>query len=456
MRGILVSREVPQAVPMNSRFKFVVVTSSTCLVIILLLGAMRGRSASPEDAYRHLAVYTEVLSRIKSDYVEEPDMKSVTIGAVNGMLESIDPYASYLNPEQYKQWEKEKGVKRASVGLVISKKFGYVGVIDSVPGSPAAKAGLATGDILETINNIATRDMPLAYAQLLLSGEPGTNIQLSVLRVRKPEPQKLSLVRANIQYPAVTGKVTADQVGVLTVQSLEGGDVKQVAAKVKELEAQGAKRLVLDLRDCSTGSPEEGVHLANLFLDKGLITYTLGQKSPRQNLDAVPTEAITQLPLVVITNRGTADGAEIAAGALLDDKRAEVVGERTYGDAAIRKAITMDDGSAVILSVAKYYSPSGKAIQDAGITPSVPVQQADAGLGPDLDDDSAGPAETPNQAQPKNNEDLLMKKAIEVLTKGKSAVVKGNGTETAGNGAGNGDAPKPMTPLNIPKPQTKP
>ncbi|MGH9662812.1 MAG: S41 family peptidase, partial [Bryobacteraceae bacterium] len=286
---------------MNSRFKFVVVTSSTCLVIILLLGAMRGRSASPEDAYRHLAVYTEVLSRIKSDYVEEPDMKGVTIGAINGMLESIDPYASYLNAEQYKQWQKEKDARRAGVGLVISKKFGYVGVIDSVPGSPAAKAGLTTGDILETINSVATRDMPLAYAQLLLSGEPGTNVELSVLRVRKPEPQKLSLARTNIQYPSVTSKLGADQVGVLTVQSLEAADVKEAAAKVKDLEKQGAKRFVLDLRDCSTGSPEQGVHLANLFLDKGLITYIQGQKSPRQNVDAVSSDAVTQLPLVVIT-----------------------------------------------------------------------------------------------------------------------------------------------------------
>jgi carboxyl-terminal processing protease len=234
------------------------------------------------------------------------------------------------------------------------------------------------------------------------------------------------------------------------VQSLEGDDVKEAATKVKDLEKQGATRLVLDLRGCSTGSPEQGVHLANLFLDKGLITYTQGQKSPRQNVDAVSSAAITHLPLVVITNRGTADGAEVAAGALLDDKRAEVVGERTYGDAAIRKAITMDDGSAVILSVAKYYSPSGKSIQDAGITPSVPVQQAEA-LGPDSDDEAGAPA-TP-QAEPKTTEDVMMKKAIEVLTKGKAAVSKDQSTRTPGSSAG---APQtPMTPLNIPTPEPR-
>ncbi|MGH9666709.1 MAG: S41 family peptidase, partial [Bryobacteraceae bacterium] len=151
-------------------------------------------------------------------------------------------------------------------------------------------------------------------------------------------------------------------------------------------------------------------------------------------------------------NRGTADGAEIAAGALLDDKRAEVIGERTYGDAAVRKAITMDDGSAVILSVAKYYSPAGKAIQDTGVTPSVPVQQADAS-GPDVDDEAGAPPETPGENQPKTNEDLLMKKAIEVLTQGKAAASKGQGASAPGSSTG---APQhPMTPLNIPTPQPR-
>jgi carboxyl-terminal processing protease len=137
---------------MNTRFKFLVASSSTLVVFLLLLGAIRGKSAPPEDTYRHLAVYTEVLSRIKSDYVEEPDMKGVTLGALNGLLESIDPYASYLSADQYKQYLKSKDEKKADVGLVLSKKFGYVGIVDSIPGSPAAKAGLTTTDVIETIN----------------------------------------------------------------------------------------------------------------------------------------------------------------------------------------------------------------------------------------------------------------------------------------------------------------
>src|SRR3954452_19280618 len=136
---------------MNSRVKFFVVFASTTLAALLLVGAVIGKSASPDGPYHHLAVYTEVLSRIKSEYVEEPDMKSVTLGALNGLLESIDPFASYLNADQYKDYVKNKDAKKADVGLVISKKFGYVGVVGVVPGSPAAKAGFSTGDMLETI-----------------------------------------------------------------------------------------------------------------------------------------------------------------------------------------------------------------------------------------------------------------------------------------------------------------
>ena len=425
---------------MNTRFKYVVVSTSTCLVVLLLVGAMRGRSASPEDTYRHLAVYTEVLSRIKSDYVEEPDMKSVTVGAINGMLESIDPYASYLNADQYKQWLKSKDQKKADVGLVLSKKFGYVGIVDAIPGSPAAKAGLSTTDVLETINGVATRDMPLAFAQLLLKGDPGSTVELGVLRFRKPEPQKLTLTRALVQYPSVTARIAADQVGVIQAPSLEGNDVREIAAKIEELQKQGAKRLVLDLRHCATGTPEEGVEVANMFLDKGLITYTQGQKIPRQDVNAVPAKDLTKLPLAVITNRGTAGGCEVAAAALLDDKRAEVVGERTYGDASIRKVVTLDDGSAVILSVAKYYSPAGKAIQDTGVTPSVAVVEQE----PPAVDDDGNPQTVEPQTQP--TEDLLLKKAIEVVTKGKAEIASSATKEQK-----TVESPRVLTPLNVPQ-----
>lgn len=405
---------------MNRRFQFSVVAGSTCLVVLLLVGAVRGRSASTDNPYNNLGVYSEVLSKIKLDYVEEPDMKAVTLGAINGLLESIDPYASYLNADQYKQYLKSKDVKKADVGLVLSKRFGYMSVVDSIPGSPAAKAGLGTGDVVESISNVSTRDMPLAFAQLLLEGDPGSTIEMSVLRARKSEAQKVTLTRAPLVYLPLSAKLVTDQgsepIGVIQSSTLAGGRVKEIAAKVSELEKQGAKKLVLDLRHCATGPDEDGIALANLFLDKGLITYTQGQKSPRQDFQASASRAITKLPLALIVNRGTAGAAEIAAAALLDSKRAELVGERTYGDASIRKAITMDDGSAVILSVAKYYSPSGKAIQDSGVTPGTLQAEAET-TSIDDDDDTDNPSAAKTSQPEVRSVDPVLMKAYEILKK---------------------------------------
>jgi carboxyl-terminal processing protease len=408
---------------MNSRTKFVVVMSSTCLVALLLLGGVVSKGAPADDrasadsnVYKHLAVYSEVLSRIKSEYVEEPDMSSVTLGAMNGLLESIDPYASYLNAEQYKEYLKNFDAYRGDLGMVLAKKFGYITVVSVVPGSPAAKAGLTTGDMLESIKGIATRDMPLAYAKLLLRGQPGTTVDLSVLR-RKPEPQKLTMTRAVIAAPAVESKMLPDGIGYIKIATMGQSRIKEVAGAVADLQKQGAKKLLLDLRYSASGDPEDGVELANLFLDKGLIAYSQGQKSPRRNYDADPKKDITALPLVVMTNRGTAAAAEVAAAALQGDKRASLVGERTYGDASILRPITMDDGSAIILSVAKYYSPEGKSIQDNGVTPEELVAEAEAG-GTDVDDDSEpAPQATPVPADKKPPEDLILRKAIEIAQK---------------------------------------
>jgi carboxyl-terminal processing protease len=402
---------------MNNRFKWTIIGTSTCVVVLLLLGARNGRAVAADDVYGHLKVYTEVLERIKLEYVEEPDMKSVTLGAINGLLESVDPFASYLNADQYRQYEKTADTARAGVGLILAKRYGYVAVVDALPGSPAEKANITTGDLIESINKVATRDMPLAYAEQLLRGAPNSTVEITVLRLKNPDPQKINLTRENVPFPDVLAKLMPNDVGYLHVSSLSGDRVAQTKAKLQELKKQGAKYIILDLRHCSTGEQEKGVALANLFLDTGEITYLQGQKTPKKEFDAVPDEDVWKGPLVIITDRSTAGGAEIAASALMDDKRAQVVGERSYGDASVRKTIQMDDGGAVILSVAKYYSPSGKAIQDTGVVPT--VQLAENDNSPELDQDGNPISGT----APKSTEDNLLKQSIDLVT-GKTTIAQ--------------------------------
>lgn len=342
-------------------------------------------------------------------------MKSVTLGALNGLLEAVDPFASYLNPDQYRDYLKNRDLKRADVGLILSKRFGYLGVVDAVPGSPADKAGLATNDMIESIRGISTRDMPLAYAAILLQGDNNTTVDLSVVRVRHPEPQTVTLMRANPAMPPVESRMLAGQVGYIAVGALSAAQLKDIGAAIEKLRKDGAVKLVVDVRHCALGTPEDGIALANLFLNSGLITYVKGQRYPQQDIQADPAKAITTLPVAFLTNRGTAGGAEIAAAAIQDSKRGSVVGDRTYGDAAIRKPITTEDGGAIILSVAKYYSPGGKAIQDAAVVPRYQVTDQE----PVVDYDENGePISPPAAAQApprKLEDDPVLKKALEVL-----------------------------------------
>jgi len=401
---------------MSSRFQYLLVTLSGVLVALMLVGMLLGQSrpAPSTDPYRHLNVFTEVLAKIKSDYVEEPDMKSVSLGAINGLLVSLDPFACYLNADQYKQYLNTLQNPKGGVGLILSRKYGYeISVVDAIPGSPADKAGLTTGDIIEAINGILTRDMPLAFADVLLHGEPGTKVELTVLRLSRPEPVKVTLTRAVVVPPAVTAKMLDGETGYISAVDLTKGKSAQVAAAVRELTGKGAKRLVLDLRHAALGVPEEGIALANLFLEKGVIASLEGQKVKKQVFEADPAKTVYRGPLVVLTNRGTTGAAEVAAAALAANKRAELVGERTYGDAAMRKPVATGDGGAVLLAVAKYYSPDGKAINETSVTPQHLVSDSEPAA--TEEEEPGAPPAAPDLRQPEKKDDTVLKKALEIL-----------------------------------------
>jgi len=400
---------------MSMKTKAAILVTSFAVLLFVVVGSLGGVHASSNDgSYRQMQVFSEVLSRVQSEYVEDPNIPKVTDGALHGLVESLDANSSYLTAAAYKAYKAHKLEAKGEIGATVSKRFGYADVISVLPGSPAEKAGIEATDIFESIEGQSTRDMSLPEIRNALSGTPGSTVNVSVVRARRAEPQKMVIGRDVISIPPVSDKMLEDGIGYVKVDALTKGKAQEIAAKIKSLEKSGAKKLVLDLRNTSDGEESEGVATANLFLNHGTITYLQGQKFPREAFNADASKAITVLPLAVLVNKGTAGAAEVVAAALMENARGDVVGDKTFGDGSVQKTIDLPDGGAVILSVAKYYSPSGKAIQETAVTPNVLV--ADETDNAISDDDDQEPA-TPEQpeAKPKNTRDDQLQKAVEVL-----------------------------------------
>jgi carboxyl-terminal processing protease len=378
------------------------------LTIMLVVGAVLGKGEESDGAYRPLAVYTEVLARIKSDYVEEPDIDMVTRGALQGLVEYLDPMSSYLSAEQYKEYKERQefpdGGTGWSTGMIVHKRGNYTAVLSVLPDSPAAKAGIEPMDLIEAIDDRSTRMMPPALLYARLSGEPGSEVRMLVRSSREyDEPVERRVQRSKVVMPAVESKMLEDGVGYVKAAALTKDTAAQVAKAIKSLEKQGAKSLTLDLRGNSAGAPEEGLKLADLFISEGKLASLKGQKTPEKTFEAAAGATVTDMPLAVLVDRPTANGAEIAAAALMDSERAEVIGERTYGLAAVQDTIELEDGAALILSTAKYYRPKGEAVHDGGITPEHLLDPADLRR-------FRNPAEGEERG-----EDPFLKKAISVL-----------------------------------------
>jgi carboxyl-terminal processing protease len=393
---------------MSRTFKRAVFAVSILLVALVFLGGMgpsRVRADSQHDgAYPEMEVYSEVLKKVQTDYVVDPNMTKVTVGALHGLLESLDPNSSYLTPEEYKAYKQHTNEGIAQVGLNISKRYGYATVVSVEPGSPADKQNIEDGDILEAIEGHSTREMSLVMIRLLLEGKPGTSVTFSLVRPRKAEPDKITLTRAASPAPPL-GLTEYESNSILYLKPviLNKERVNEIATRLKEMKKNGNKKILLDLRDVAEGDEEQGVRLANLFLEAGTIATLSGQKYPYEAFNADTSKFITGAPLVVLVNHGTSGPGEIVAAAVLDNKRADVVGDRTFGEGSVQKTMELPDGAALILSVAKYSSPLGKKIQDEAVTPNIVVA-----TGQDTDD----------QKTPKPDDQLT--KALDVL-KQKSA-----------------------------------
>ena len=349
-------------------------------------------------------VSESVLSVIRQNYTEE-NIPLATDGDLRERLESVDEDSTYMNPEQYEDYKAHSTGAIGGVGAAISKRSGYASVISVISGGPADKAGVQSSDAFVAIDGKSTREMSLAEIRYMLAGVPGSMVTVSLLRADHSTPERAILSRELISIPPVRGNMVGHGIGQIHVEEFARGMVQEVAAKIKSLQAEGAKKLILDLRNCAEGEVSEGVATANLFLDHGSIVYLQGQKFPRMSFNADASKTITNLPLVVLVNKGTAGPAEIVASAILENARGDVVGDKTFGgDGSVQKLIEFPDNSAVIITVAKYYSPAGKAIYFA-VTPNIVI----------ADDD--GPVHDKDQGEKRSQtkQDAQLEKAIAVL-----------------------------------------
>ena len=404
---------------MNRVTRTIVLSLSILVVSYVSMGYVLDR-ANEDKSYRAIGVFTEVLQHIQQDYVEEPNLQLVTSGALHGLLESLDPRSSYMSPREYAEYKQklERGAK-GEIGAALSKRFGYIAVVAVLPESPADKAGLRSGDILEAIAKFTSREMSIGQAQNLLSGDVGTSVTVSVVRRARAEPQDVEIVRAELPAAKMHASLLADPdapaaagIAYVRIASLSAGRADELKARLLHLEKQGGKKLILDLRDCAFGANTEGIAAARLFVDAGTLGSLRGQTVPTQTFVAGPAKAVWKQPVTVLISNGTSGAAEILAAAIAGNQRGETVGERTIGFASEQKMLVMEDGAAINLTVANYYRPDGKSIPEEGVVPGVEVRRAAAEV-PEPDDEETPAAQQPEPPQPK--EDAVLKKAIEML-----------------------------------------
>ena len=384
-----------------------------------------------KDATAQLRIVESVLQHIQNDYVDEPNMDKVRLGALRGLAGGLDPYSSFLTADQVKTYDVNKTSNKSGIGAELSQISGYLYIISALKGSPAEKAGIKAGDFIEYIDNKATRDISLYDARQLVNGDAGSTISLRVLRAGE-KPQTIKVIRGAYKIPSVESRIEPGKIGVIKVYSLEEGESGDIRTQVASLTKQGVQKIVLDLRGVSAGSLSEGVAVANLFIKDGEIAKVIGRENKvLTTYSADPVKAAFDGSLAVLIDLGTAGAAEVVASAILDRKRGEVIGERSFGSGTEQKLFPLTSGGGYLLTVAKWASPSatpflGEERLSSGVKPSIEVKRPDTPEPLDIESLSdqqngttpqptATPSPTPKPVVPKSVEDIQLKKALEVL-----------------------------------------
>jgi carboxyl-terminal processing protease len=430
---------------MSFRTKFALILLSATLALYTVVGGwISTRAQQPtNDPNAQLRIFESVLTHIQNDYVDEPNMEKVRAGALRGLAYGLDPYSTYLTPDQVRQFGNDAKSDQVGIGAELSQVASYLYVIAPMKGSPADTAGVHAGDIIEYIDGKATRDISLYDAKQLLNGAAGSEVKLRILRANA-RPLTLAVKRSAFRAPAAEARMDAGRIGVLRVNSFAPGEAADTRARVQDLIKQGAQKMVVDLRGTAGGSIDEAVAVANLFIKDGMIAQTSGREGKAlKTFSADAKAAIFSGPVVALIDSGTAGAAEVVASAFIERNRGQVVGEKSFGAGAEQQLFTLRGGDGLLLTTVKWASASGKPFlgEDrghSGVTPSVEVKRpelADAIDPDDLtgnDDDAAPkpgqpgakPEVVPEPTTPKPAEDVQMKKALELLRENKPMPVQ--------------------------------
>lgn len=347
-------------------------------LILLLTGVLIGQGmvqAKP-DTYDELKAFTQALELVKRNYVEEPDSKELIQGAIRGMVSSLDPHSSYMAERAFKEMNMDIRGEFQGVGIQIGIKNAQLTIIAPIEGTPGDRAGLAAADKILKINDEWTKDMTIEQAVDRMRGPKNTQVRLLIFRETWEKPREFKITRDVIKVQSVKSKILEGEIGYVKITQFQGQSADELEKALTSLETKGMKKLVLDLRNDPGGLLDASVDVSSKFLPKDkLVVYLQGRKkTDRKDYLTTGSDKVRGYPMVVLVNTGSASASEIVAGALQDSKRAVIMGTQTFGKGSVQTVFPLDSGTGLRLTTAKYYTPSGRSIQNVGITPDIEVK----------------------------------------------------------------------------------
>jgi carboxyl-terminal processing protease len=355
------------------RARYLVLLLSLPFVLYAILGGFLGKALAKESPYRYLSVFQDVVTLLVNNYVEPVELNRVMDGAIRGMMDALDPDSCYLSPKEFEEYQNPRSDKKAGIGVEVAKRY-YIQVVAVLPGSPAEKAGLKPDDLLKSIDGVNTREANIISGEALLRGAPGSKLELMVVRGRQPDPIEITVEREIDPGPPVAYKMLPDATGYVRIASFRKGTAHEVVKGIQHLHEAGAEELVLDVRNSSGRSAEDGASVAELFVAGGVAAQLQSRSGEKSDVELATDRVVFEGPLVVLMNHDSSGAAEIMVSALRHANRAELVGEQTSGRSAVQKAIPLGDGSALVLSVSQYFTPDDKPILGEGLEPTVEVR----------------------------------------------------------------------------------